>query len=59
MNDMSVIWYVMVSGGFMAAALLGSKSQEIKELKKKVAHMEADHLREKNDPPRVCRFPVN
>lgn len=55
---MGIIWYVMVSGGFMAAAFLGSKSQEIRELKKKVAHMEADHLCE-TEPKRICRFPMN
>ncbi len=58
---MNVLWYVMVSGGFMAIGLLGSKAQEIKRLKNELARREAEsihHLPE-IEAPRICRFPVN
>ena len=61
MNEMSVLWYVTVCGGFMALGLLGSKTQEIKRLKQELAEKEAEpraHLPE-IEAPRICRFPVN
>ncbi len=57
---MNILWYLIVSGGFMTIGLLGSKAQEIKRLKGELARREAEAIYDLSEMEgaRVCRFPV-